>query len=328
MHIDGFGPLLFSPLSEIGYIGRNPPYVVSFLLFGVMSVLLSILGDRSFAGLIVMRFLQGFFGSPILASGGASLQDIYDWDALPYAFIFYIGAIFCGPAFGPLFAAYAIPLDWRWPLWEMSIMVAPLLVCCALLPETSGDKILYLRAKRLREQTGNNRYRSQMELAKLEVMAIFNDAIIKPFEIAFLDPAIMFSCLYVALLYAIYYSFFASTGVVFIGTYGFTLGEFGLMWLCMVVGCVIFSTVYALYVYLFLGPQARREDVPHEQRLKPALPMVLLLPASLFLFAWTSRIEIHWIVPTIAITIYSGTSFVIVSRPTLASYRFMLIKCL
>lgn len=274
------------------------------------SILVSTLGDKSFAGLIVLRFLQGFFGSPILASGGASLQDIYDWNALPYAYIFYIGAIFCGPAFGPLFAAYAMPLDWRWPLWEMSIMLAPLLICCALLPETSSDKILYQRAKRLRQHSGSDRYRSRMELHKLDLQAIFVDAIIKPFEIAFLDPVIMFSCLYVALLYAIFYSFFSSTGLVFIGTYGFTLEQFGLAWLCIVVGCVTFSTVYAIYLYL--SPHARREDVPHEQRLRPALLMVLLLPASLFLFAWTAKVDTHWIVPTIALTVYAGSSFIIV----------------
>lgn len=282
------------------------------------SILVSTLGDKSFGGLIVLRFLQGFFGSPILASGGASLQDIYDWNALPYAYIFYIGAIFCGPAFGPLFAAYAMPLDWRWPLWEMSIMLAPLLICCALLPETSSDKILYQRAKRLRQHSGSDRYRSRMELHKLDLQAIFVDAIIKPFEIAFLDPVIMFSCLYVALLYAIFYSFFSSTGLVFIGTYGFTLEQFGLAWLCIVVGCVTFSTVYAIYLYL--SPHARREDVPHEQRLRPALLMVLLLPASLFLFAWTAKVDTHWIVPTIALTVYAGSSFIIV-RPMVPEER-------
>jgi len=71
--------MVFSPISEIAYIGRNPPYVVSFVMFFITSVVVAVVAKKSFAALMVLRFLQGFFGSPILASGGASLEDIYDW---------------------------------------------------------------------------------------------------------------------------------------------------------------------------------------------------------------------------------------------------------
>lgn len=306
--------MLFAPMSEIGYIGRNPPYVISFVLFSIVSVLISTVGDRSFAGLIVMRFLQGFFGSPVLASGGASLEDVYDWHAVPYTYIMWIGAMYCGPAIGPLLSAYAVPHNWRWPLWEICIMAAPILfVMLPLLPETSSPKILYQRAKRLREQTGNPSHRSATELVKLEPMAIVMDAMIKPLEIAILDPAIGFSCIYGALLYATYYSFFEAIKLVYVDLYGFTLGQFGLVFLCVVIGCVTFAIAYATYLYTVLGPRAHREVLPQESRLIPALPAVFLLPASLFLFAWTARASIHWIVPTIGIAIFSGTSFVVVS---------------
>ncbi|KAG8411687.1 hypothetical protein J3459_016314 [Metarhizium acridum] len=42
----------------------------------------------NFAGLMVLRFLQGFFGSPpCLASGGASLGDMNSMMALRYALV-------------------------------------------------------------------------------------------------------------------------------------------------------------------------------------------------------------------------------------------------
>ena len=304
--------MFFSPLSEIGYIGRNPPYLVSFVLFFAVSLLTVVLGDRSFSGLIVLRFLQGFFGSPILASGGASLEDIYDWSSVPYAFTFWIAAMYCGPAFGPLLAAYAVPHDWRWPLWEIVIMSGPvLLVLLPFLPETSAPKILFQRAQRLRKQTGNPNYRAKVELTKLQPMAIFMDAMIKPIEIACLDPSIGFVCVYGALVYAIYYSFFEAFPIVYIGTYGMTLGSFGLIFLSVVGGVTVFATMYALYLYLLFGPESRRKEMSQESRLRPALPAVFLLPVGLFLFAWTARSDIHWIVPTIGIAIYAGTSFVI-----------------
>jgi MFS transporter, DHA1 family, multidrug resistance protein len=71
----GLGPLLFSPLSEIPSIGRNPPYIFSFGIFVILCIPTALVDN--IPGLLVLRFLQGFFGSPCLATGGASLQDIY-----------------------------------------------------------------------------------------------------------------------------------------------------------------------------------------------------------------------------------------------------------
>lgn len=72
--IDGAGAMLFSPISEAPSVGRNIPYVTSFALFVVFSALAAM--RQSFPVLIVMRFVQGFFGSPALATGGASMQDM------------------------------------------------------------------------------------------------------------------------------------------------------------------------------------------------------------------------------------------------------------
>jgi DHA1 family multidrug resistance protein-like MFS transporter len=73
-HEDGIGPLLFSPLSEIPFIGRNPVYLLTFAVFLVLCGIAPIL--NSFSGLLAVRFFQGFFGSPCLATGGASLGDM------------------------------------------------------------------------------------------------------------------------------------------------------------------------------------------------------------------------------------------------------------
>src|SRR5947207_13223654 len=68
------GPLIFSPLSEIPVIGRNIPYLVTFGIFVIVCVPTGLVDN--FGGLLVLRFLQGFFGSPALATGGASMQDL------------------------------------------------------------------------------------------------------------------------------------------------------------------------------------------------------------------------------------------------------------
>lgn len=50
---------------------------------------------QNYPGLMVLRFLQGFFGSPCLASGGASVGDMYSLYHLPYALIAWVSAAYC-----------------------------------------------------------------------------------------------------------------------------------------------------------------------------------------------------------------------------------------
>ena len=71
---DGVGPLLFAPMSEIALFGRNWVYIPTFFLFVILSIPTAVV--KNYAGLIVLRFLQGFFGSPCLANGGATVGDM------------------------------------------------------------------------------------------------------------------------------------------------------------------------------------------------------------------------------------------------------------
>jgi len=53
----GFGPLLWSPLSEVPAIGRNPIYIATFAIFTILSVPTALV--KNIGGLLVLRFLQG-----------------------------------------------------------------------------------------------------------------------------------------------------------------------------------------------------------------------------------------------------------------------------
>ena len=58
----GLGPLLWAPLSEIPAIGRNWVYAPTYFLFVILSIPTAVVDN--YAGLLVLRFLTGFFGSP------------------------------------------------------------------------------------------------------------------------------------------------------------------------------------------------------------------------------------------------------------------------
>ncbi|KAJ6072148.1 hypothetical protein N7499_010162 [Penicillium canescens] len=310
----GVGPLIFSPLSEIPSIGRSPVYCVTMFLFVIISIPLPMV--ENFAGLLVLRFLQGFFGSPCLATGGATMQDIYSATYLPFALSVWVTAAYCGPALGPLLSGFAVDkIGWRWSLWEILWGAAPVFAVMFLfLPETSTPTLLRRRARHLRSLVGSHRLMSQSEIDQKELkpLAVAIEAVIKPLEISIKDLAILFVQLYTAIVYGIYYSFFEVFPLVYIPMYGFTQGTIGLVFLCIFVACLLGILAYFAYLRFYLMPRLERGPAkPQESRLVPALVGSFGPTAGLFLFGWTANPRIHWIVPTIGITIYSGSAFVV-----------------
>ncbi|KAI1208052.1 major facilitator superfamily transporter [Annulohypoxylon truncatum] len=310
----GLGPLLFSPLSELPSVGRNPVYIITMFLFVIVSIPTALV--TNYPGLMVLRFLQGFFGSPCLANGAASLGDMYSEMSLPYALIAWVSAAYCGPALGPLLSGFSVPImGWRWSLLEIIWAASPVfLAMFAFLPETSTPNLLLRRAQRLRKLTGDERFMSQSEMDQrnLDKRAVIVDALIKPLEITLKDPAILFVQAYTAIIYGIYYSFFEVFPLVYPVYYGMDYGQVGLVFLCILVACLIGVAAYASYVYFYMNPRIARQGFPiHENRLIPALGVAFGPTIGLFIFAWTARPDVPWIAPTIGITVYGASVFVV-----------------
>lgn len=60
---------IWSPMSEIPQIGRNPIYLATLAVFVAFQAPTALASN--FGMLLAFRFLTGFFGSPVLATGGA-----------------------------------------------------------------------------------------------------------------------------------------------------------------------------------------------------------------------------------------------------------------
>ena len=71
----GLGPMVWAPMSEIPQIGRNPIYIGTLVVFVFFQF--AVIYAKNFGMLLAFRFLTGLFGSPVLATGGASLSDMY-----------------------------------------------------------------------------------------------------------------------------------------------------------------------------------------------------------------------------------------------------------
>lgn len=248
----GVGPLLFAPLSEIASVGRNLPYITAFVLYMVVTIPTALV--RNAPAFMFLRFLQGFFGSPVLATGGASLADVYGSTYLPCAMTGWAFACFVAPTVGQIIAGAAVPyLCWPFTIWESLIASAPIGVMLLFLPETSAATILHHRACRLRELTGSDNIRSASEIEQkgISFRKIVIDSLIKPLEITLLDPAILFANVYMCLIYGIYYSFFEAFPLVYGDIYGFTLLQQGLAFLPITVGTVLSFLLYVSYLVFY-----------------------------------------------------------------------------
>lgn len=310
----GLGPLLWSPLSEIPSVGRTWPYIITFGLFVILNVPTA-LADN-FAGLVVLRFLCGFFGGTSLATGPASIGDVYSFAKLPYGISLWAFAATCAPATAPLISGFAVPAEsWRWSFWELLWLSGPVwLALYAFLPETSAANILLRRAERLRKATGNINLKSQSEIDQSHMNAneIAMEALWRPFQLMLLDPSIAFTALYSALIYGFFYSFFEAFPIVYQGMHNFSLGQQGIVFLSINIGATIAIALYWAYNYFHLEPQlAASKPIPLEHRLVPALPASFLMPIGMFIFAWTSSPEIHWIAPTIGVSVFLTGIFVV-----------------
>lgn len=314
----GLGALLLSPLSEIPAIGRNPPYTISLALFVLVSGLA--VAVDSAGGFLVLRLLQGFFGSPCLATGAASLTDITDVVNIPYGIWIWGTFAVAAPAVAPCIAGFSVTAyDWRWSMWVVLWGAAPcliLLVCFSdlysayadhlsvqlFLPETFGPAILHGRAARLRRLTGNDSFRAPSELdsSRYSFRTIVNDALIVPWKINALDPAILFTTVYTALVYAIFYSFFEVFPLVYQQIYHMDIAHMGLVFLAAIIAAFFIMPFYFLFIHHAIAKPIRKSTLPPpERRLIPALFIAPFVPAGMYLFAWTSRDEIHWTVPTV-----------------------------
>lgn len=122
----GLGPMLWSPMSEIPQIGRNPVYLGTLIVF--VGLQPAVARAENFGMLLAFRFITGFFGSPVLATGGASLADIWRPAKRAYPMSIWGVAAVCGPTLGPLVGGFAVQLapvrggftaPWTWPIWEL-----------------------------------------------------------------------------------------------------------------------------------------------------------------------------------------------------------------
>lgn len=303
----GTGPMFLGGFAEAPPIGRTPVYIFSVVAFTLLN--LGVYYAKNIGMLLAFRFITGFIGSPILATGGASLADI--WSPIKRMYAIGVWGLFAvlGPVLGPVIGDWAAMFKgWRWPILELiwlNAFVAVLLILC--LPETSAATILYHRTRRLRKSFNDPTLvcEAEIEVEQISKNDLLKMALVLPFKLSFTEPILMATNLYLGLVYAILYCWFEAFPLAFIGVYKMNLGLSGLPFLSLVVGAWVASAGYFAYLYFVTEKDMLNDRMTPEKRLPVACVGAFGLPICMFWFGWTAKEDIHWISPTIAAAFFS-----------------------
>lgn len=133
------------------------------------------------------------------------------------------------------------------------------------------------------------------------------------------EPIVGLLSLYVAFTFAVVYAFYAAIPWIFAQVYGFSTASQGLVFLSMTTG---YLASIATIIFTAQLQKKRRQNstsnedggttmLPPEKNLLLAMLGGPALPVALFLFGWSARTTIHWIVPVIAIMFYGWGTFLI-----------------
>ncbi|KAM4062962.1 major facilitator superfamily protein [Hirsutella rhossiliensis] len=287
-----FGPMFLSPLSE--FYGRRPIYLVAWTTYLVWLIPQAV--TKHVAVLLVFRFMDGFAGSAFLAVSGGTVGDLFAKDELHAPMAFFSMSPFIGPSLGPLVGGFInYNVDWRWTYYVLIIWTFALWVAIIFfVPETYHPILLRNKARRLRAETGDDRWIVPADMVERSVTRAVGRSLLRPFQLLIFEPMCLNLCIFSALLLGILYLFFGAFPLVFGTNHGFNLGRRA--W-----------PSWASWHERVTGVKDGSEP---EFRLPPAILGSLLVPVGLFMFGWSTYPWVHWIVPIIGSAIF-GTGNVL-----------------
>ena len=310
--------MVWAPLSEVPQIGRMPIYILTLAAFVLLQIPTAL--ATNYGMLMAFRFMTGFFGSPILATGGATVADLYSPKKRAYGMTVWGVFAASAPSLGPLLGSFSARFEgWRWTIWElMWLSGATLVLLFFFFPETSASNILYRRARRLRKATDNSSIMSASEIAAATMSPrdLAVDVLVRPFALNFQEPIVFVLNLYIGLIYALLYIWFESFPIVFVGIYHWREQLVGLSFLGLFVGAFLVMPPFFAYLYYVQEPKYNEKgDLKPEERMPVAIVGALIVPICLLWFGWTSRESVHWIVPIIGSSLFSVAALLLfVSR--------------
>lgn len=329
----GTGGIFLSPISE--FHGRKMVYILGLSVMIAFEFLTAFVNN--IGGMIFGRFMSGFFGLSFMSVASGSFSDLFKArksegkDAnkeLALALVMYSVSPFVGPGVGPLLSGFINShLNFRWTFYVLIIWSGLLLALVIIfVPETYEPVNLKRKARRLRKETGDQRYYAEIEKKTVTLYESILMSSKRPILLLFGDNMTMVLCFYSGFTLAIVYLFFVAFPYIFSTVYHFDLGKQGLSFLGLIIGMLLTCLISPYFIdKLYLKLLSKNNGVAKpEFRFIPLMGGVCVVPIGLFIIAWTSYPHVHWIAPMIGSAVYgAGTILVFngIFAYTVETYR-------
>lgn len=332
----GTGGMFLSPISE--FHGRKLVYIVGFFIVVCFQFVPAF--SESFGFILFSRVIAGFFASSFMSVASGTFSDLFKKTErtahfkkdqtveLNKALVMYSASPFLGPGLGPLISGLVCErLSFRWVFYIMIIWSGVLWVLVFLfVPETYEPVLLKKKAQRLRKETGDERYYAPIERQNLSIYESIIVSSKRPFMLIFKDYMTMALCFYTGFTLAIVYMFFVCFPYIYRTVFNFSLQDQGIAFLGLILGLLLTALISPSLVDIFLRRLIANNGGVHqaEFRFIPLFVGVFIVPIGLFIIAWTSYPQLHWIGPIIGSFFYGmGTILVFngIFAYTVEAYR-------
>ena len=229
---------------------------------------------------------------------GSTIADIWNIQDRGLAIAYFAAAPYAGPVIGPIVAGWINVGTHNLALlfWVNLAFAGLMLILMAAVPETYAPIILKRRAARLRKETGDPNIMTEQETHKLTLREIVKTSLIRPITMILAEPVLDLMCMYVVLICAMLYAFFAAYPVIFGELYNYNDGQIGLMFIPIIIGARFALIATPQFEKRFRKTCSLRAPTP-EDRILGAIFGTPFIPISLFILGATSFKHIPWIGP-------------------------------
>ncbi|KAF2673876.1 MFS general substrate transporter [Microthyrium microscopicum] len=276
------GSLTGNAASEL--FPRRETLFVTAPLFALCQLALGLF--RRFGLILAFRLLSGLFASTASIVSYGIVCDMWMENKRTVPTALFFASSFLGATIGPLFGGIiGERLSWRWTQLMFTFLTVPIMVATFYSRETTSTP---------------NDEKTPFKLAA-QVSLFIRLTLGRPIMLIFTKPSILFLGLTTGFSVAIQYALYTTLPTVFSGTYHLTWLTESLCFLSLSIGVLLGMSIHILQhlrLYASLTIYWRKsltsseahtqpQAFPARYRLIPALPIVLLLPLSLVLFAFT-----------------------------------------